>query len=416
MKKILLLIISVITVASLSLSSMIIKADVSYSYIRDLTDMPVVSGKLEDSTNRSKTGKVSFTKKGNNYEVRILHPNGTNYVLSSSSSNPIAISLPGLTGERELILESGVLFAGENGEQLIYYEMQNPASSNKTNVNIFEDKDITLNGFRPYVIWNFATGKFDVTDKLTTYAAFYAGTSRRAFVDILFNIDLDKLLMIELKWEYRYKKLIGGWTDYRVDSTVRYEDEKVVATNFWNEYKKLLKYDYVFHFKSSFNPERFNQQTIQDLGEVSSSYKYNYTEKINKKLFKQNKPSISTEDLFGNSYSLQRVYLNTYSDGLYTDYEISDDIVLVDIMYLYKGEYFHPRIEDIDWTSVGGKGSDAEDHITKNPVFKFFEDFNKFLKDKFKQYAPLVWAVIIITAIMLLLYVIKLIRGAFGRY
>src|SRR5690554_7790212 len=69
------------------------------------------------------------------------------------------------------------------------------------------------------------------------------------------SIDMDQLLMIELKWQYRYKNVLGGYTGWRTDQTKRYADEEVNATNFWHEYKKLLKLDYLFKFKSSVNME-----------------------------------------------------------------------------------------------------------------------------------------------------------------
>src|SRR5690554_7034908 len=51
------------------------------------------------------------------------------------------------------------------------------------------------------------------------------------------SIDMDQLLMIELKWQYRYKNVLGGYTGWRTDQTKRYADEEVNATNFWHEYK-----------------------------------------------------------------------------------------------------------------------------------------------------------------------------------
>jgi len=398
-----------ITVMIVILSPTLQANNVTYSYITDLNQLPAVNGDLTEATNRNKTGKVTFGEKYNGYTIVIEHPNGATYILASSNKIPIELQLPGVNADNKLILESGVLFKGENGEQLIYYELQRAASSRPIDTNIFNDEDIEINGFRPYVIWNFTTGVYDLTDKLTAYAVHYAGTDRRAFVDILFNIDMDQLLMIELKWQYRYKNVLGGYTGWRTDQTKRYADEDVNATNFWHEYKKLLKLDYLFKFKSSVNMERFSQQTIQELN-PTTNYKYNYTSKLNDYLNRINKPTVSPNDIFISNSSMWRVYLNTYSAGLYTGYEISDDIVLLDLMYIYKGEYFHPQIEDVEWIAVGGSSSEADDAGILPKISNWFEDFFEWLKDKFGTFATIIsigLGIIVVAAIFRFLNWIK---------
>lgn len=344
-----------------------VKADyVSISHVTDLNQIPHVTGDLMSAKDSSKVGYAKFVEKQNGHEVQIHHPNGTTYILSSSSNTPMPITLPGINDYANLLLNSGVLFRGSNGEKLLYYEFQNPANAIDTESSIFEatEEEIQKYGFRPYVIWDVETGIYDVTDKLTLYGIHHAGKDRRAYADIVFPMDIDSLLMIEMSWKYRYEMLWLGWTDWRYDYAVRYQDEKVKATNFWHEYKKVLFLDY--WYKPSawayWKPERFNTQTIQDLGQVNDRYKSDYITKLNKHRLKENKDAVSINDIFSGpkSYSVQRVYLNTYSAGFYTDYEV-DDVVIISLAYNYDGEYFAPVIEDVEWYFVGGKGNEDND-------------------------------------------------------
>lgn len=356
MKKLISLITAITIAVMLVILSPTLHANTTvYSYITDLQQLPAVDGNLIDANNRSKTGKVTFNKTYNAHTIEIEHPNGATYILASSNKIPIDLQLPGVNIENELILESGVLFKGQNNEQLIYYELQKAASTNKLNTSVFEDEDWVINGFRPYVIWDFNTGEYDLTDKLALYAAYHEGNNRRAYVDIVFPIDIDQLLMIELNWLYRYINIFGGKTDWRFDSTKRYADEVVSGTNFWNEFKTWMFNVSLLYPKQVFDFSRYNQETISDLGFVTTSYKNNYVNKINKRLFSEDKTLVTVNDIFKDQYSVQRIYLNTYSAGLYTGYEIHDDIVIADLMYIYKGEYFHPQIEDVEWISVGGE-------------------------------------------------------------
>src|SRR5690554_764398 len=396
----------IITIITIGLSSVAVSANsVSITYVQNLSNIPSVSGDLLAAKDRNKTGAVSFKERVSGHEVHVLHPNGTTYILATSGNNPMTIKLPGINDYANLLLDSGIFFKGDNGEKLIYYEFQNPASEIKSETSFFEasEDEIKTYGFRPYIIWDIETGKYDVVDKLTLYAVFHAGTDRRAFTDIVFPMDIDQLLMINLKWKYRYEfKVfgIGTWTDWRDDYTIRYEDEHVSATNFWHEYKKLLKLDYLFR-PSSYNFERFNQQTIQDLGTVSDTYKYNYLNKVNKHLSSSNKDNVSVNDIFygPKGYSVQRIYLNTYSDGLYTNYEV-DDIVIVDLAYVYDGEYFHPQIHDIEWTSVGGKHNENEGIMPG-----IIDEFRSWLDDKFGW---LKYPIIITIGIIALAFVVRI--------
>lgn len=387
--------------------------------ISNLNELPEVTGRFEDGANRTKTGKVEFKKNGSLYEIKVKHPDGNTYTLTTLDENrPLPIELPySIESKGDLILESGIYFRNESGDKIIYYEFQNPSSSNKANTSILEDKDVSLNGARPHVMWNITQGIFDVNDKLTMIGVHYAGTDRRAYVDMYSNIDIDDILMIEFKWEYRYKKLFGGHTPWAVDNVTRYKDETVNATSLWHEYKRIFKFLYGGGFATMewFKlAERMNQETIQKLNYQTEEYKNNYVEKLNNRLSKDKLPPMNYGDLFDREYSIYRIYLDTYSKGLHTDYEINDNIVLVDIMYEYQGEYFHPIIEDIDWTGVGGKGSEAIDH--EPPFIKAAKGFLNWLKDTFGKFYTVAIIVIIIILIVLVLEILRFIRGLFGRY
>lgn len=390
---------------------------VNYTYITDLAKLPAVTGDLAQVNDSKKTGKVLFNEQQDGYGVNIEHPNGVTYILASSNGTPMTIQLPGLDDhDSHLILNSGVLFKGENDTNLIYYELQNPSRNNSNLVtNVFEDENITLNGFRPYVIWDYVNGIYDKTTQLTVYGKHFAGSNRRAYVDVVFPIDLDELLMIELKWSYRYKNLFGKWTDWNIDQVVRYKDEHVNATSFWNEFKRIFT-PFAALFPSTYDYSRFNQETIRDLGKVNSTYKHNYTDAINKALNKQNKRPVTTNDLFSGEHSTYRIYLDTYDKGFYTDYEI-DDILLLDLMYIYQGEYYHPQIEDVDWTSVGGKNADNNWTTPEFPnIPEHIKNFNDWLKSKFKSAYIIVLVIIIVIAMTFVAAAIRWIRRLFGRY
>lgn len=408
MKKTILIITSFIITLALFFITPGIKADtvVSQAYVQSLVNIPNVTGELADLDNNA---AIEFTPKGNGHEVRVKHPNGTTYILASSSNQPLVITLPGADGSRDLILNSGILFNSSDNEQLIYYEFQNPARKEVHN-NVFLDKDIELNGFRPNVIWNPANGEYDLTEKITSYGVHYAGTYRRAYVDILFDIDIDSLLMIELQWAYAYKGIlgIGGWTDWRTGHKTFYQDKTVDATSFWGEFRHSLDtaFQAVFwpsRFKE--NLKRFDQLEIEELTNPTQDYKFRYQDKLNNKLRADNKPIVNANDLFSGEYSLWRIYLDTYDSGLWADYKIHDDITLLDLMYVYKGEYFHPRIEDVLWTSVGGYGHEASDAgwLSKLDLSGLFTNFSSFLKDKFGW----VWPVIIVIIVIIILVLIR---------
>lgn len=379
MKKIYLSLILILTVF---LSGLTLAADsISISYVQSLSDIPIVDGDLTKANDNNKVGKVTFITKTTGHQVNVQHPNGTKYILASSGNNPITIELPGINEYGTLILDSGIYFKGEDGKRYIYYEYQNPASDIEYEKSVFDltNQEFVEQGFRPYVIWNVETGVYDIVDKLTLYAIFHAGSYRRAYADIVFPMDIDDLLMVNIKWNYRYIKPLGlGYTEWRNDNTIRYKDEIVTASNFWNEFKKWIKI-YPFFTSEYYSAERWNQETIQDLGVLDDTYKFNYVQKVNTHLINNNLDTVTTNDVFFglDGYSAYRVYLNTYSAGFYTGYQI-EDIVLVDIAYIYKGEYFHPRITDIEWTAVGGSNRPES-----KTLIDYLNEFIKFLDTKF---------------------------------
>lgn len=381
------------------------------SFVQELKDIPAVPGYFVEADNPEKVGQVTFIEANGGHNIIVKHPNGTNYVLASSSGNPTTVVLPNVNDyPGSLILNSGKFFKGQNGEKLLYYEFQKNASSKKLDQSIFEDNNIEINGIRPYVIWNVETGEYDATAKMTMYAAHYAGSNRRAFVDVVLPIDIDMLLSIELNWEYRYQMAGGlfGYTNWRYGHTVRYANEKLNATSFWNEFKNLLALDHVF--KPSFwNFERFSQQTITDLGNVTNDYKSDYVNKINNKLRKEKKDLVTIEDIFNgiHGYSVQRIYLDTYDAGLYTGYQIADNIELIDIMYIYQGEYFHPVINDIDWIPVGGNTPGVNLPNVGGTFIDKIMAFLNWLTGKFSMLGYIIFGGVILIIVSSVVIVIK---------
>lgn len=413
MKRIILLIYSFILVFLLSLGSLYdAEIDLNINttarlsndnivYVNDFDQVPETSGTIAQGSDLAKVGTVLFSPAGDDkYIININHPNGTTYILGNNEgANPIEIPRPE-NYRSVLISSSGRYYTDTNGDRMIWYEFQNPTSKNEIDKSIFDmtEQEITFYGFRPWVSWNVTDNTVDKTEMLQLYGVHHAGKSRQSYVDIVFPMAIDKLLMIEMSWTYAYQKVGGlfGYTEDRYDYQVRYADTTYHATNGWNEFKKFATSKW-WHF---WVPR--NVDGIQELS-VDNNYKSKYVSTLNTKRLAQNQEPVSASTLFGGEYSVQRVYMNTYSAGYWTGYRINDDLALVDLQYVYQGEYYHPVIDDVEFDFSGGQDTPIELPDLPNFITKILDPDN--------GYQWIFYVILGLAGIYLVLWVFKKFRN-----
>ena len=138
---------------------------------------------------------------------------------------------------------------------------------------------ITLKAFRPFVHMNLTDGTYAFTDKLKLYAAWHNGSQGKAFADVLFPLDLDDLLAIEMEYQYRYISFMNLWdTDYRIENVYRYKDQVVDMRSTWQHVTSYMFGGIIgglYSQTSSWN------ETIERLDLLDSNYKNKYLGIIN---------------------------------------------------------------------------------------------------------------------------------------
>lgn len=320
--------------------------------ISDYSELPITTGTLSDALNSDMVGYVYFNYvSDNNFETFII--------VDGQQFNLGMISLPGVEELNKEPLSPGIYWT-ENGTRYIYYEFQQPASVKPISeqINMFlEDTEQEVNGFRPFVTMNLTDDTYVFTDKLKLYAGFYSGDGGKAFADVVFPIDIDQLLSIEIYYKYRWETLWGlsytEWTDATVG---RYMGEVVDMRSTWQHIVAWVNwFEFYDEVASWINGP---SATIQEIPVITADYKTTYTKLINDVRTKQYKTALTEAEIFAPDSSVYRVYLNTFNDGRYTNYQIHDDIVIMDVMYEYKGEIYHVAYDDIVTDgSFGGVGS-----------------------------------------------------------
>ena len=358
--------------------------------VTDFNTLPVTSGYLSDAKQINKVGWVYFTYyAGNQYTVKI-HYGGIEYLLG-------VMTLPGVDELGKEPLSPGIYYT-ENNKRLIYYEFQLPASERPLNeqVTVFVDEASKINGFRPFVSMNLTDSEYAFTDKLKLYAGFHDGGQGKAFADVLFPMDLDELLAIEMDYQYRWKILWGAsYSPWQTVNVQRYMGEVVSMKSTWQHVVESVvsSYNVINNVVSSFG------DTIKRLDDLTTTYKNTYLGVINNAQYERGEPELTMNELFLPEYSMYRVYLNTYNDGRYTGYEIHDDIVILNVTYQYHGEIYHVPYEDIDTISGGGSSED--------PIEDVIGDFGKnwqSLIDTFTNVFAFVnthWSTIVIVVIVI---------------
>lgn len=333
--------------------------------ISDFSDLPVTTGTLTNAGDSSKVGYVYFKYTSANLFETFIIVNGEQFNLG-------IIDLPGVQELNKAPL-TGVYWT-ENGKQYIYYEFQQSASTKpiKDQLNIFLEDPEQINGFRPFVTMNLTDDTYVFTDKLLLYAGFYSGSNKRAYADVVFPFELDDLLSIEMKYNYRYEynynwPVIGGYDEWQEVSITRVIDEVVDMRNTWQRVSSwmslfggpvtgVLTGNWIWDEVASW-VDGSSDYTLQEIY-PTSEYKNEYVNQINRSRTSQGKNTLTTSEIFTEDSDVYRVYLDTYDAIGKTNYQIADDIVVMDVMYKVDGQIYHVAYDDIEMGgSFGGSGS-----------------------------------------------------------
>lgn len=332
--------------------------------IKDFNTLPTTSGTLTDAKDASMVGYVYFDYNSANLFDTYIMLNGQQYNIGM-------IELPGVVELNKEPLSPGIYYT-IGSTRYIYYEFLDNKSSVPLNEQslAFMDDPNQVKGFRPFVELNLTTGDYVFTDKLGLYTAYYDGPNGEAYADVVFPMDIDDVLAIEIEYQYRWQYLWNFYTDWKTIRQARVKDEVVDVRTAWQSWSSLI---------FSFGPSGtglysevaswFAQDTygITRLSNLDNNYRNQYLKTINDAQTNRGNSTLTMDQVFMPDSSVYRIFLNTYNDGRYTGYEIHDDIAIIYVTYQYKGEIYHVDYDDID-NVTGGGASDP---------FKDFENFMK---------------------------------------
>lgn len=318
--------------------------------ITNFNELPSTLGTLPDAADSSMVGYVYFNHTEDDLFDTYVLAGGEQYNLGE-------IQLPGVIDLNKEPLSPGIYWT-EGNKRYIYYEFQLPTTEIPLNeqYNMFIDDPSQINGFRPFVTMNLTDSTYVFTDKLKLYSGYYGGPNGQAYADVVFPMDIDDLLSIEMSYQFRWQILWGlAYTSWESQTVKRYINEVSDMKTTWDHIKSTLTfYNLVFEAIPSWiaGPS----PTIQSVT-VNSQYKADYTEKINLVRESDDLDPLTVDEIFPSGADVYRIYLNTFSDGRYTGFQIGDDIVIIDVLYKVDGEIFHVPYDDIDNDgSFGGGG------------------------------------------------------------
>lgn len=388
-------------------------------YIQSFKDLPRTAGTLENaSLTPSSVGAVYFQETSKDLFTVFINYANTQYYLTN-------VVVPGVKELNRVPLQGGIYWH-EAGESWLYYEFQDRTSKNPINENIFIDGEVS--GFRPSVMWNATTGKADITEKLRLLGYGNIKPGDQVFVDVLFPIKLDDLLSITFDYNIVQHKMFGmSKTESNILQT-RYRGEMVDPTSSWTKFvNSLPKYNGLISVPGQLVSRTEFEKTITDITRSysSQSKKETFLTAINKALKDDKKPTYKLDELFGKEYSVYQIYLGTHWTMGQTMLELKNDHAVVDLLYQYKGEYFHLGEESMDYDGSGATSQLPGDML---PGFlKFFEDlYNSIMKfvdfiAKNSQTLAIIVGIILVVifgvpAIGLAILIFKLVVGIFKLF
>lgn len=375
-----------------------------------ISEVPLTSGTLADASELSKVGYVYFNHDSNDLYNTSIMLNGKQYNLGK-------IKLPGVTELNREPISPGIYYS-ENGIQYLYYEFIDASSNipiNEQALSFIDDID-NVKGFRPFVSMNLTEETYVFTDKLKLYAAYQDGVNGRAFVDVLFPMQLDDLLAIEMEYQFRWQVLFGlSYTPWETKKVARVKDEVVDMASTWQHVTNWLTLNPVTAIYDVVSTVSgwTSGNTIAPVLDLNQAYKNRYLETINNAQTSRGNETVTMNQLFTNDVSMYRVYLDTLSDIRYTGYQIHEDIAIMYVTYQYKGEIYHVDYEAID-AVTGGGSSDVFKDLEK--ILLMFNDFQAFINsiDWNNAFYIGIAVVVVFIILMLLNPVILLVKLIFS--
>lgn len=248
-------------------------------------------------------------------------------------------------------------WTNEDNERILFYEFNDVNSEN------ISDKE--FNGFRPFVHYNIDTREVNGTDSLLLFGNTIQ-QGQAFYTDVLFPFELDDLLEISIRYDYRsrYGALgigmwWGAWNTYTV---TRFKGQVESKLKWW---EKLLN--------ATIDPSNITSMDgwIQlgkgDAGKAkhfeninhlaTTSYKTDYVKKINEELSTLGESKVTTS-IFGNNNSLYRVYVDSNYRFGETKYQVNN-LSVISVKYIFQGEYYAVYEDDITSiiTKLNGKSS-----------------------------------------------------------
>ena len=200
--------------------------------------LPTTSGTLTDAKDASMVGYVYFDYNSANLFDTYIMLNGQQYNIGM-------IELPGVVELNKEPLSPGIYYT-IGSTRYIYYEFLDNKSSVPLNEQslAFMDDPNQVKGFRPFVELNLTTGDYVFTDKLGLYTAYYDGPNGEAYADVVFPMDIDDVLAIEIEYQYRWQYLWNFYTDWKTIRQARVKDEVVDVRTAWQSWSSLIPFGF----------------------------------------------------------------------------------------------------------------------------------------------------------------------------
>lgn len=239
-------------------------------------------------------------------------------------------------------------FTDYNNDRILFYEFEDEAE-------IKNQVDEGFNGFRPFVYYNIDTSEVEGVDSL-----FLPGVTHQngdnAYIDVLFPMQLDDLLEITINYQYRnrygalgFGMWWGNWTEKEV---VRIKDAEEAKLKWWESLLKATvdpgNFTAVGGWIDLYKNDRGKAEHIENINRLANnSYKNDYIKKINKEIKElEIDHDLVDTSIFGEDNSLYRIYMDNHYRFGATKYEIKDTAIM-NVKYIYKGEYYSVYEDDI---------------------------------------------------------------------
>lgn len=311
----------------------------NYDLLPDLKNKFIRIDKLDLIDNASKTYKMYFSHSNEAYAFDVSIPSEIDMINIYDNNNKINISIS----------------SNDKNEKLLYIQPDKDLPPYPDRNGTLDKPSVLHVGF---ITLNLTTKKYEVIMPLKMQAIVNKESNRNAFAYMFFNIPIEKIYSMELKYSYRFNYLFKS-SDYETVTKVFLHDEKSeVKPPFW-----LLPtwWYYVALDKSNL----LNISQIQKIGKSN----------IPDKVLNQYKNDFQGDVNNLNNLGLYKVHLGQFKDFRSTSYDVHEDVVLLNILYLYEGVVYdvpYDKIEQ-DWKTPPQNEPPLSNFFKLN-----FHDFFKF--------------------------------------